>query len=704
MNRRSRKTPNRLPLPTPSEAAFEKLLASFVLPQAQDDKAQDVLRQAQDDKQHARHDGHVTDASLVIPNSSKHQHERPPNHDDRSGGESVDEFVERLYRDQKTYLERDRYSSIGDAHSFHTKIVGVSFEGRQDLVAGLQLGHELTLERQPENPYDPNALAVRYGRLQVGFIRKEVAKHIAPRIDEGLRYRARIESLTGGTMDRHRGVNVFIERVYATRSEARPVLDRSHADRTTIRSALLGEQRPRESQEAVLARLEAGKNTLAVMGTGRGKSFCFQYPAACRALESQQKTLVLYPLRALANDQYEALLRRFDGLGIRILRANGAISSEERVELMLALQDGSWDIILSTPEFLQFHRGAFVGKSAPSLLVIDEAHHLFESKHREAYGKLGAALSALGRPQVLALTATAGDAAFKHIVRELGIEAWVVDPTVRENLHVVDARSKKDKLAYLRSLFEDGGKGIVYCNSRSEATKVADGLRKTFRNEAMFYHAGMNSPDRAEVERLFREGALRIVVATSAFGEGIDLPDVRHVVLYHLNFDFTEFNQQAGRAGRDGEHADIHLLFGEQDRRINEFIIGREAPTLALLREIYKGMRGLASGGEIRDLSFVDIARTLDLDKANERTISVAVRIFEDEGLVEHGYDDAGRYLRFLPFEGKVDLARNERFAEGEAEREQFVRFSDFVLTADATSLERIINRPIYPDRVDLLK
>ena len=678
MNRRNRTTANRLPLPTPSEAAFEKLLEAFPLRQAQDDntlrQAQDdnVLRQAQDNKSEPR--------------------------------ESIDEFVERLYRDQKSYLERDRYASIGEAHSFHTKIVGVSFEGRQDLVAGLQLGYELTLERQPENPHDSNAIAVRYGQLQVGYIRKEVALHIAPRIDSGARYRARIESLTGGSGDRHRGVNIYIERAYAARTDAADVSERSHADRHAVRTALIGEQPPRDSQEAVLARLESGKNTLAVMGTGRGKSFCFQYPAACRAIEAGQKTLVLYPLRALANDQYETLLRRFDGFGLRILRASGAISSEERSELMAALADGSWDIILSTPEFLQFHREAFTGKSAPALLVVDEAHHLFESKHREAYGKLRAAVSALGNPQVLALTATAGEAAFKHVVRELAIDAWVVDPTVRDNLHVVDARGNKDKLGYLRSIFEDGGKGIVYCNSRSEATKVADGLRKPFGNQAMFYHAGMNSPDRSEVERLFREGALRIVVATSAFGEGIDLPDVRHVVLYHLNFNFTEFNQQAGRSGRDGRDADIHLLFGEQDRRINEFIIDREAPTLPLLRELYKGMRAMASAGELRDASFVDVARTLDLDKANERTVSLAVRIFEDEKLVEHGYDDAGRYLRFLPFTGKIDLAQNERYAEGQAEREHFARFSDFVLTAEAASLERIINRPIYPDRIELLK
>jgi single-stranded-DNA-specific exonuclease len=197
----------------------------------------------------------------------------------------------------------------------------------------------------------------------------------------------------------------------------------------------------------------------------------------------------------------------------------------------------------------------------------------------------------------------------------------------------------------------------------------------------MFYHAGMPTPERHEVERYFREGGLRVIVATSAFGEGIDLPDVRHVVLYHLNFDFTEFNQQSGRAGRDGERAEIHLLFGDSDRRINEYIIDRDAPTLAVLRALYKGVKGLARDSVVR-MTYVDIARTLELDKVNERTVSRALHIFEDENLVEIAEDDAGRFVRFLPVDGKVDLTQNERFAEGEAERESFKNFCELVLTA----------------------
>lgn len=653
----------KLPLPTASEAAFERLLESFDTP--------------------VRHHDNTTD--------------------DTGAGESIDDFVERMFAQQKKFLERDAFAGIGERDAFPTKIMGVSFEGRQDVVAGIVPGVDLQLEREPANQFDGNAIAVRYGNLQLGFLRKQIAKHLAPLIDSGIAYGARVEHVTGGTAGKNFGVNIRVFRLQPAAADAFAVQSRAQADHASIRRALIGEAELHKAQRDVLARLDAGKNTLAVMGTGRGKSFCFQYPAAYRALESAQKTLVLYPLRALANDQFEALKRRLDGFGLRILRANGAIGAEERAHLMASLETGDWDIILGTPEFLQFHRDAFTGKSAPGLLVVDEAHHAFESKHRPAYGKLSTTIAALGAPQVLGLTATARDEAFGHVVDELGINAWVIDPSVRENLRVIDARGTKDKLRYLRDTLAQSGKAIVYCNSRSEVSKVADGLRRDLGNEVMFYHAGMPASERADVEKYFRSGELQVVIATSAFGEGIDLPDVRNVVLYHLNFSFTEFNQQAGRAGRDGDPAQIHLLFGESDRRINEYIIDQDAPTLGVLRELYRAIRGLARDGTVR-LSQAEIADTLQFDKVSDRAVGAALRMFEDEGLVEAGIDDDGRYVRFLPVAGKIDLTRNERFAEGEAERENFSRFSGFVLTSQAETLERIINRPIYPQGQPLIR
>lgn len=656
---------NALPPPTPSEAAFEALLRTYGIA-----------------------------AESQPPSSSA--------------------FIERLFAKADEYLH-DQYATIGDAPHFHTKLAGVSFEGRQDVIAGLHAGAALELHRRPENPYDANAIAVHYGNLQLGFFNKRLAAHIAPLIDAGARYIARIASLTGADgAGKHRGVNIFVERQSGPPSERRadrggrpdaPVLDGDDvAER--VRSALIGAAQPHDAQRAVLDRIAAGKNTLAVLGTGRGKSFCFQYAAALRAFAGNGKTLVVYPLRALANDQYEAVRRMLDPLGLRCFRANGSIENDEREELFAALREGAWDLILATPEFLEFHKEALRGASVPAFAVVDEAHHLHESRHRAAYSRLSATIASLGAPQVLALTATAADDAFRRIVEELRIGAWVIDPTVRENLSVVDARETRDKNAYLVELFtkaagEGTQRGIVYCNSRSEATSVARKLRRELGDEVTFYHGKMPNGDRLEVERLFREGMLRVVVATSAFGEGIDLPDVSEVVLYHLNFDFGEFNQQAGRAGRDGEPARVHLLYGKRDRGLNDFLIDLDAPALPVLRELYRGLRALARDGIVRG-GDADLAGTLDLDRVRDRTVSAALRVLSDSGLVEVGEDDEGRYIRFLPVRGRVDMESNERYAEGEATRDAFARFAEIALGASAATLERIINRPIYPSDVAL--
>ena len=584
---------------------------------------------------------------------------------------------------------------------FYTKIVGVSFESRQSVVAGLVVGNALELVRDAANPHDPSAIEVRFGRLRLGFLRREIARRLAPNIDAGDRYVATVGSVTGGG-ERNVGVNIYVrrQRVAAVARPGAPL--RSGASTDSVRAALIGDRPLRVAQSAVLERLRAGRNTLAILGTGRGKSLCFQLPAAERALADGGKTLVFYPLRALANDQYDALTRRLAAFGLRVLRANGSINGEERVALEAALADGSWDLILSTPEFATYHREAFLRAcNRPQLVVVDEAHHVFESKHRPAYGALGPFVRELATPQVLALTATANDEAFGEIRKALGIDAWVIDPTVRENLRVVDARNTRDKNAYIARELDCDGKAIVYCNSRSEVTKLAERLRGRFGPSVAFYHAGIPTPERTVIEDLFRRGEVRVIVATSAFGEGIDLPDVRDVVLYHLNFDFTGFNQMAGRAGRDEAAARIHLLYGDGDRRINDYIIARNSPSLQMLRELYRGMRGLATGDVLR-MTYEDVARTLDLDIADGSTVGAAVRIFEEGKLAEAGSDDDGRFVRFLDVAAKVDLTKTARFAEGQADREAFDRFCDLALEADAATLEQIINRPIYPDRVAL--
>jgi single-stranded-DNA-specific exonuclease len=675
------RAPRGLPPPTPSEAAFEALLARF---------------------------DELDAVEPLVPTRPAQPASPAPASPATDSPSSA--FLAELFARRDEFLARDRYGSIGESDDFFTKVVGVSFGQRQSIAAGLEAGAQLELVRDPSNEKDANAIEVRYGRLQVGFIRREIAKRIAPNIDAGDRYTAEVGDVTGGGPDRHVGVNIRVRRHRrvplraagsAPESAALGLLDHdSPAER--VRHALLGDKPIREAQRRVLERVAEGDNVLAVLGTGRGKSFCFQLPATERALRDGRKTLVFYPLRALTNDQHAALLRRVAPLGLRVLRANGSIDGDERAALDLALEDGTWDVLLATPEFATYHRDAFARVcNRPALVVVDEAHHLLESRHRPAYMEFGALLDALGRPQVLALTATADRAAFAEIRAVLGIERWVIDPTVRDNLSVVDARGTPDKQRYLERELDGDGKAIVYCNSRSEATKLAERLRHRFGDSVAFYHAGVPARERAQLEDLFRAGGLRLVVATSAFGEGIDLPDVRDVVLYHLNFALTEFNQQAGRAGRDGLPARIHLLYGESDRRINDFIIAQVAPSIATLRELYRGMRALASADTLR-MTYEDVARTLDIEMVKGETVSTAVQIWTEAGLVESGRDDDGRFVRFLDVAGRVDLTTTARYEEGLAERESFDRFCGLALEAEAASLEQIINRPIYPDGVPL--
>jgi single-stranded-DNA-specific exonuclease len=684
----------KLPPPTPSEAAFERLVANF--PTAEHDRGApfDKLRVTEIDDGATSHPEPVEGCATPVESKGSATSLA-------SVASVAHVFLDELFSHAREYLARDPYATIGEASGFNTKVVGVSFEGRQDVVAGLAPGASLELRRQPDNPYDPNAIGVWYGALQLGFLKREIAARVAPNVDAGERYTAHVTAVTGGGA-RSWGINVYVTR--EREAPARAGASRTAVTREDVLRALIGEQPLRGAQRDVLERVDAGRNTLAVLGTGRGKSLCFQYPAAVRALERGEKTVVLYPLRALANDQYDALMRRLAPLGIRVHRANGAIDAGERAALNDALDSGEWDLICATPEFVAFHLDRFRGEvSHPSLIVVDEAHHLSESTHRPAYQRIGTSLAALGSPQVLALTATAGDEAFAKIREALGIEAWVIDPTVRDNLHVVDARGTTNKLAYIERFVRDGDKAIVYCNSRTETTRVAEKLRAQVGDTIAFYHAGVGTGERARVEQYFRDGAIRVVVATSAFGEGIDLPDLRHVFLYHLNFDFTEFNQQAGRAGRDGADASIHLLFGDKDRAINDFIIDRAAPTLETLRRLYAATKRLAPDGKLH-MTYADVASALDFDRVDGTTVAAAMRIFSDAGIVELGEDDDGRYVRFLPVSAKVDLTATERFAEGEAERDAFARFCDVVLTAAPEVLEALIDRPIYPSAVPLLR
>ena len=286
----------------------------------------------------------------------------------------------------------------------------------------------------------------------------------------------------------------------------------------------------------------------------------------------------------------------------------------------------------------------------------------------------------------------------------------VCDNTERANLQVIDQRNSKKRERYLASLVAQGEKTLIYVNSRMESVALVRQLRKQEPHIASligFYNAGLSRLERARVESLFREGGLQVLVATSAFGEGVDIPGVRHVVLYHLPFSEVEFNQMSGRAGRDGNEAHIHLLFGKNDVSLNADLLHGIAPDHDEMAQIYRSLRSLqqASGQSFFALDEDDVARRATRLFGNAVTpsqVHLGVAVFEELGLVETKTDDAAgdsakQQVYVVDYKGKVELSDSVQYREGLDEFDSFMSFKDWVLGSSADQLQDRIRHPLLP-------
>lgn len=484
--------------------------------------------------------------------------------------------------------------------------------------------------------------------------------------------------------------------------------------RAALVGAFLGEATLHESQQRTLDVLDAGNSALAIMGTGRGKSLIFHIHAVELALKQGKASLFVYPLRALVADQAFHLDRTLGSFGIRSEVLTGASTPEERVAVMTALSSGQVDIVLTTPEYLAFHASDFAATGSIGFVVVDEAHHVGTSKagFRPFYAQLGESVAALGSPQVLAVTATANSDIEECVRSSFGIapECVVVDNHERANLSVVDQRNIKKRERYLVNLVAQGEKTLIYVNSRMETIALTRSLRKQEPHIASligFYNAGLSRSERERVESLFREGGLQVLVATSAFGEGVDIPGVRHVVLYHLPFSEVEFNQMSGRAGRDGNPAQIHLLFGRGDARLNEGILDEAAPLHDGMAQIYRGLRTMqrAHGQDFFALDAEKAAQNSSrlLGAAISATqVQCGIAVFEELGLIKTrsctGASGEELSINVVDYKGKVELDSSARYREGMDERESFSAFKDWVLSSSAEELQSRIRRPLLPN------
>jgi ATP-dependent DNA helicase RecQ len=325
-------------------------------------------------------------------------------------------------------------------------------------------------------------------------------------------------------------------------------------------------QRLRPGQREVIDSVLAGRDTLAIMPSGAGKSLCYQLPA----LQMRGATIVVSPLIALMKDQSDKLEER----GLDAAAVNSAVSERERREAMRRIRESKADFIFMTPE--QLANPEFIKKlkgNAIDLFVVDEAHCITQWGHdfRPAYSGLGAALRALGNPTLLALTATATPDVIEDIARQLGrprmrvINAGVYRPNLY--FEVLQVTNEAEKKKALLELVRSRDAGIVYCATVRTAKAVHAWLDEQG-VKAELYHGRLGGRERTERQEAFMSGKTRTMVATNAFGMGIDRPDIRYVAHYQLPGSLEAYYQEAGRAGRDGKEARCTLLYDHADRRV----------------------------------------------------------------------------------------------------------------------------------------
>lgn len=378
--------------------------------------------------------------------------------------------------------------------------------------------------------------------------------------------------------------------------------------------------------EAVLG----GRDALIVLPTGGGKSLCYQVPALLRG----GLTLVLSPLISLMKDQVEALERR----GLPAAFINSTLGPGEVADRLARVEDGRIRILYLAPERVKGGRMMRrLREVGVALLAVDEAHCISEWGHdfRPTYRRIGHIRDQLGGPQTVALTATATPDVRADIVRQLGLRApqVVVAGFDRTNLtyHVAPTRTQHDKdEAAVTWLREAQGPAIVYAPTRKAVERVAGVLNRR-RIRAVAYHAGLDDAPRRRAQDAFMSEEVRVIVATSAFGMGIDKPDVRLVVHHAMPGSLEAYYQEAGRAGRDGRPSRCVLLHAYPDRFTHEFFISNAHPDRRVVEQLWRWLVQRADGsGLVADL-LEDAVAALPRE-VGARKVEAALRILQGAG------------------------------------------------------------------------